>query len=287
VVEHAPFQEDLGPLGGRFRVTDDSAADADHRFAAIRIDVQRANGGIPDAALAALLKTDASHRGSPRCRFALRDLHDGGAFWCAGDATGGKGRCEHVAEPNVSRQISFDRGRHRCERGILLDRKEAGRPWRGTDPAKVVAHEVDDHDVLGSVLLVAQFAQRIELAGSFHRLAEDGRSAELQKHLGTVRNNGLRSVSNESSVRHVGLRDEYAEQRRRIAFERGRERYGEVDLVHVAVSDGALDGVDVAFVFRPGRRRDQRTKHSAGGERRRREARSREDAYYEQWGVWG
>ncbi len=174
--------------------------------------LQGANGNIPYAAFTSVLKADGPHSDPPRPPFPLLDLCDGSVLRGAGDTAARERRSENLSEPDMSSKIALDRARHCGERGIVLDREETRCTRSRAQPAKIISHEVDDHDMLGAVLFVRQFSQRAGCARTLHRLRIDGRSTKLKKEFRTTRNDSVCTVANERCVRHVGMHDESREQ---------------------------------------------------------------------------
>jgi len=92
------------------------------------------------------------------------DLH-GADLGCAGDGAAGKHGGEDVVEGKARAEGSGDGGGHLVEGLIAFDREEVVNAdgARSADAAEIVAQEVDDHDVLGTILLVVLESEGGEL----------------------------------------------------------------------------------------------------------------------------
>ena len=85
----------------------------------------------------------------------MQDLH-GTDFRRAGDRAAGKERCEHLANADIRQQSCPHSAQHLVDGRIGLDAEQLRHLQRAdlADQRDVVAQQIDDHPVLGLVLLV-------------------------------------------------------------------------------------------------------------------------------------
>ena len=147
----------LGPLGRGVGVGDDRAADTevgvgvrdreradrDRELGGARVDVDPADRAAVDA---------AAHR------FEVFDRLHHARLGRAGDRRGRERRVHEVGEAGARAQPAFDRAHEVVQARVRLERGELERAHRTghAHAAEVVAREVDDHHVLGAVLVAAE-----------------------------------------------------------------------------------------------------------------------------------
>ena len=111
------------------------------------------------------------------------------------------------------------------------------------DARQVVALEVDDHHVLGGVLLGLREPHASRRPRALDRHRPHSLSPAREKELGRGRDDGP-AVADERTPVQRPQRREPRGQARRIAPKRRREMLDEVHLVHVATRDRLAHGVD-------------------------------------------
>ena len=91
-----------------------------------------------------------------RTRLELADDLHGAHLGRAGDRAAGEQGAEHVLEPHVGPELGLDAGSHLMHRAVGLDREQVGDLDRADlrHAAEIVAQQIDDHQVLGALLLV-------------------------------------------------------------------------------------------------------------------------------------
>ena len=191
-VQHASLVVCLVPLGGRVGVPYDTPADAVGGPTEVGVHPGGANG---DVELEIAVGWDGADRAgveATRCPLEVGDEAGGVDLGRSGDRCAGEGGGEHVEEAGVG--LHFDGGGELVDRREALDRvQRRGHQRAGVaDPAEVVAHHVDDHRVLGSILLTLEkFADdvgvvdRIGVArpSALHRAAYEGTAAATDEEL--------------------------------------------------------------------------------------------------------
>ncbi len=90
-------------------------------------------------------------------------------FGAPGDRAAGEGRVEDLRQPDAVAQRPLDGRDHVLDAGELARRHQLGPAHRSglADAREVVALEVDDHHVLGRVLLRRRGARPPRRAGAF------------------------------------------------------------------------------------------------------------------------
>ena len=174
----------------------------------------------------------------------------------AGHRPAGERRLEQLGQPDVLAQPPLDGRDHVDDPGELLLGHQL-RPAHGAvlaDPRQVVPLEVDDHHVLGGVLLRLRQVGLAERPRPLDRLRPDPAAASREEELG-------RGGDDRPAVTGKRARLERPERRERgrepgrVAAKRRRQVLDEVDLVDVAGRDRrahALDGSAVRGLV-PGR----------------------------------
>ena len=161
------------------------------------------------------------------------------------------------AEPDVLAKRALDRRDHVLDPGELARGHELRPAHRSrlADAREVVPLEVDDHHVLGRVLLrLAQLVRRPERARALDRHRPDPPPAPREEQLGRRRHDRP-AVADERLRVQRAQRRELGGERARLARERRRQVLHEVDLVDVAARDRLAHALDRGLVVRgaPGR----------------------------------
>ena len=268
------FQQALGVFARRVGVDHDAAADAQLR-APVGLDLKRADGDVKAAVAARREVADGAGIDAARPRLQAVDELHGTDFGRAGDRAAGKERGKNLGQ-RYARQLGRDRRHHLPQRRVGLaraQRLDAHAARRG-EPPEVVAQEVDDHHVLGSLLgrSLQGHAPRLVIdgidatrRGPLHRPGDDTRALALEKEFGRARKQRRlpRARRDEGAVAHRLASAQGGVERQRMAVNLEVEREGEVDLVALAVGDPALHLLDARRVLRLRERRRQLSDASA------------------------
>ena len=162
---------------------------------------------------------------------------------CPGHRAAGEQGGQHVDQAEAGAEPSGDGGDQLPQRGQLHQLEQCRHRHRPgeADPAQVIAEQVDDHEVLGALLGLAQLAGGVERGGALHGLGEQGAvGAQLEEQL--RRDAGDPRFGQEDGVA-TGLRG--VQPVRQLPQRRVRPRgqpSGQVGLVAVPGGDVALDG---------------------------------------------
>ena len=194
---------------------------------------------------------ERAHRRAAADRLERGDQIERGDLRRAGDRAAGEGRREELGEPDVGPQRPLD-GRDEVGDAGELALGHQLRPVHRAglaDAREVVALEVDDHHVLGGVLLALDVLA--ERARALDRRRPDPAAAAREEELG-------RGGDDRPAVAGQQPRSERAEPAPRatprLARERRREVLDEVDLVDVAAPDRRAHRLDRFGVVRVGPR---------------------------------
>jgi hypothetical protein len=144
---------DLAPLLVRVGVPDDAAAHAVLGLPALAVDPHRPDGDVEFHRTVGGDCTDGARVDAAAVTLQRLDDLRGPDLGGAGDRGAGEQGVEDLAEADVG--VGHDRRGHGVDRGVGLDRvqrRHPDRPRVGNAP-QVVADHVDDHGVLGQVLL--------------------------------------------------------------------------------------------------------------------------------------
>ncbi len=153
--EEASFEEGFAVLVFGDGVGDDAAAYSHGGLAILedeRTDGDAERGGAVGGDVADGSGVDAAGMG-----FELADDLHGADLGGAGDGATGEEGAEEVVKGEAPGEGGRDGGGHLVEGLVALDGEEfvdGYGAWKG-DAAEVVAEQVDDHDVLGTILFVA------------------------------------------------------------------------------------------------------------------------------------
>ena len=249
------LDEALGKLALRCRVRDDAAADAEPH--AVTGDLERADR---DVELEPRRGADVPDRTG--VRLTRRGFELGGDLHRphlgrSRDRAGREGGAQQVGVGDVGPEVADDVG-DQVPDGVPLGPHEGRHPHAAgcADATEVVAHEVDDHHVLGPVLRRRRQLVGVGVEGcrALDRRGEDLVARASQEQLGReARDRALGSVD-ERGVRRGQRLDAGAEQVERIARERRLEPRAEIDLEDVAGAD-VLERASDGRRVRVGRRR--------------------------------
>ena len=116
-------------------------------------------------------RPEGAHRRAAADRLEARDVIDRGDLRRAGDRPAREGRGQDLRQPDARAQTALDRRDEMRHAGKLVLDHQLG-PANRADPAdarEIVAFEIDDHHVLGSVLRVVDVLARRPGALDRHR----------------------------------------------------------------------------------------------------------------------
>ena len=171
---------------------------------------------------------------------------DRGDLRRAGDGAAREHRPQELGEPDARPEPALDGRDHVRDAGQLALGHQVGPADRPglADAREVVALEVDDHDVLGGVLLrLAQLAADVRRPGALDRFRPDPVATAGEEELRRARDDRP-AVAGE----RLGMERAQARETRRqaggVAREGRAEVLDEVHLVDVAAGDRRLHGLD-------------------------------------------
>ena len=152
-------------------------------------------------------------------------------------------------------------------RAIGLDREQVGHLDRADlgHAAEIVAQQIDDHQILGALLLVhgepgleaGVLARRAAPGrGALHRAGRHVLALAAEEQLGRQRQHIELGRVDQRAIGHALLAPERGIERDRIALEGEAIFHGEIDLIDVAGGDVVLDLGEGAIIAlaRPGQR---------------------------------
>src|SRR4029079_3493982 len=179
------------------------------------------------------------------------DLH-GTDLRRAGDRAAGKERTHHVLEPHIGPELRSDARRHLRHGAVGLHREQVGYLDRADPrhPTEIVAQKVDDHEILGWLLLVQGepgLGARIltwgaaARRGALHGTGRHVLALAAEEQLGGKRQNIYIAGMGERAGSHALSHAERGVKRYRIAFEGEQIFQREVDLIDLTGSDVVLD----------------------------------------------
>ena len=222
----------------RLRVPDDAAADPE--MDPVLGDRERPDRQRQVEVAVAADDAERAHRRAAADGLERGDQVERGDLRRAGDGAAGERRRQQLGEPDLLPQRSLD-GRDEVGDAGELALDHQLRPAHGAglaDAGEVVALEVDDHHVLGGVLLALDVLA--ERARPLDRRRPDAPAAPGEEELGRGGHDGP-AVAGE---RPRPERAEPVRERGRAAVERRREVLDEVDLVDVPAPDRLAHRLD-------------------------------------------
>ncbi len=262
--QEARLQPALGVFALRVAVVDDAGADAE--FAAPQA-CARAEGQGADRhrqaevaiSLSARRRIEPADRAgvdAARVGFEFVDDFHGAAFRRAGDRAAGVERGEYLRQRRVRPQLRAHRGGH-LQHGAEARDFEQLRHRHGAGlrhAAEVVAQQVDDHQVFGTVLGVERQvggAARVDFRiaarrrRTLHRPRQQGAGRVAHEQLGREREQGAAvRQANQGAIRHRLARAQPLVQGEHRAEGIEAQAVGVVHLVGVAGCDVVADAVD-------------------------------------------
>jgi hypothetical protein len=193
---------------------------------------------------------ERSHRRAAADRLERGDQVERGDLGRAGDRAAREGGREKLGQPDIRPQRPLDRGDEMRDAGELALGHQLRPVHRArlADAGEIVALQVDDHHVLGGVLLTLDVLS--ERPRSLDRRSPDATAAPGEEEFG-------RGGDDRPAVARQQPRAERAEparQRLSAPGERRREMLDEIDLIDVAAPDRGAHGLDRFGVVRIGPR---------------------------------
>jgi hypothetical protein len=218
-------------------------------------EADRPDGHVESCLAAGANAPDGPAIGPARIAFDLADQFHRPNLGRARDRSAGKQGPDHVDRDHTRQEFRADGRNHLVHGGIAFDRERlvdlnaAG----DRDAREVVAHEVDDHQVLGLVLQrVGQFGGEGAVFGlaapprprALHGLDLRLAVLEREEQLGAEREQPVIAVENQPSIAGPSRRTDRPVYRQRIAARRAGQAKGKVRLVDVARPDSLLQGIE-------------------------------------------
>ena len=242
-----PFDQALAPFGQCLTIRDDGRADPQHRLAApvfARRQPQGADCHIERGIASGIDPANGAAIRPARIAFHRIDQFHRPDLGRAGDRTAREQRTQQVCRAAPRLQPRPHRGDHLVDRGIAFDRKgpvhlDAARLGHA---GQVVAHQVDDHQVLGPVLdrggeLLRQprvfRAVAAARARALHRFDQRRPVARGKEQLWREAEQPVRAIEHDPAITRARSGPDRGIERQRITPERTRERKGQVGLINV------------------------------------------------------
>ncbi len=178
----------------------------------------------------------------------------------AGDRAAGKQRAHDLLDACRRLEPRGDGGDHGVQGGIGLDGEEVFHRDAADQrqAADVVAHQIDDHQVLGAILrrggergLGAGVGEFVGAArrGALHRPRRDAALRRYSKEqLGREAEDAAFAIVEIGAVRRLGAVAQPQVKRQRIAGEGEARAEAEIGLIDVAGADIAMDPGEAAFI---------------------------------------
>jgi len=137
--------------------------------------------------------------------------------------------------------IAGDRRGERRERGVLLLLKEPFDRDAAADPAKIVAKQIDDHEMLCPILGTRHLVDRVRCGGAFHRFRRQSVALEAQKQLGRAREQNKVVPDEQRRITDSARRREPLGEALDRAAEAKITGHGEIDLIDLSLPDRGFD----------------------------------------------
>ena len=257
----------------RRRIPRDAAADAEFGAAGVGVDRSGTNRDVENRVAGRRNESNRAAIHAARRMLDRCDQPHAAALRRARDRSGRKQRAEHIRQRRALAQRAFDGRNQLKHRRISLDFEQRHRPHRSDlrDASDVVAREVDDHHVLGAVLLRRRQPRRPLLVfftpsparrRALHRLRGDPPAANLEEQLRRQRQHapaaqiqirGIRRALRLRELEIARVQIDSAGRRRRSpptarSIDVGSQAERVVHLIRVAARDRLLHSVDARAI---------------------------------------
>ena len=249
-----PLEQRFAPFGARLAIGDDRAAHAQHRLAAAVLDLGQPQGAdrhVEGRIAACANPADSPAIGAARIALDRVEQFQGADLGGTRNRPAGEQRADEIDRAFALPKPGADHADHLVDGGIALDREGFVHPHAAGfgDTGEIVAHQIDDHQILGAILdraseLRSQRCIRLRIAapraGALHRLGLGHAILERNEQFGAEAEQPMRAVEYHPAIARLRRRAQRGIETQRIAGEIARQREGQIGLVDIARADRVL-----------------------------------------------